>query len=388
MRRPMILPHLMRPSLAAALLIGLSLVLMAPVARALETSAREAYIIDVATGTVLFEKNAHDRMPTASMSKIMTMYMLFEALSEGRLTMDDTLPVSEYAWRKGGSKMFVEVGDRVRVEDLIRGVIIQSGNDASIVVAEGLAGTEAAFAQRMTERAAELGMTGSNFANATGWPDPNHYSTAADLALLAQRLISDFPEYYHFYSETEFTYADIEQANRNPLLYRNVGADGLKTGHTEEAGYGLTASAVQDGRRIVMVINGLPSAQARSEEAERLIEWAFREFDTVNLFDAGETVTRIEAWHGAPATIPLVSEEDLIVSIRTADRDDMTVTVRAEAPIAAPIAAGTPLATLVVDVPGMPPIERPLVAGIDIDRQGFIGRVASGVQHAIGSALP
>lgn len=379
-----------RPRLLAVLAVALTMLVGAapPPAQAIETAAREAYIIDVATGTVLLEKNAHDRMPTASMSKIMTMYMLFEAIADGRLALDDTLPVSEYAWRKGGSKMFVEVGDRVRVEDLIRGVIIQSGNDASIVVAEGLAGTEAAFAQRMTERAAELGMRNSNFANATGWPDPNHWSTAADLALLAQRLIDDFPDFYHFYSETEFTYADIRQANRNPLLYRNVGADGLKTGHTEEAGYGLTASAVQDGRRIVMVINGLPSAQARSEEAERLIEWAFREFDTVDLFDAGETVTEIAAWQGAPATIPLVSQDDVVVSIRAADRDLMTVTVETLEPIAAPVPAGTPLGTLVISVPEMPPIERPLVAGIDVARQGFLGRVASGVQHVVGTALP
>lgn len=357
-------------------------------AQGIETIAREAYIYDLATGTVLLEKNAYDRMPTASMSKIMTMYMLFEAIAQGRFSMDDTLPVSEYAWRKGGSKMFVEVGDRVRIEDLIRGVIIQSGNDASIVIAEGLAGSEAEFARRMTERAHEIGLESSNFANATGWPDPNHWSTAADLALLAQRLIVDFPEFYHFYSEREFTYSDITQGNRNPLLYRNIGADGLKTGHTEEAGYGLTASAVRDGRRIIMVINGLPSAQARSEEAERLIDWAFREFSAIELFEEGETVTELQAWQGTPAEMPVIAPEDIAVTIRTVDRDEMEVAVQSVAPVTPPIVAGTEIATLIVTIPGQPPIERPLIAGADVQRQGFFGRVSSGVSYLLSSALP
>ena len=233
-------------------------------AATMETQAEEAFLVDFQTGAVLLDKNADVRMPPSSMSKMMTAYMVFERLKDGRLSLDDELPVSEKAWRKGGSKMFVEVGDQVRVEDLLRGVIVQSGNDACIVLAEGLAGSEEAFAEQMTAKGREIGLTGSNFTNATGWPDENHYVTARDLATLAERIIVDHPEYYHYYSEKEFTWNDIRQGNRNPLLYRNVGADGLKTGHTEAAGYGLTASAMQNGRRLLLVVNGLPSVRPSS----------------------------------------------------------------------------------------------------------------------------
>ncbi|HSK39613.1 MAG TPA: D-alanyl-D-alanine carboxypeptidase family protein, partial [Arenibaculum sp.] len=245
----------------------------------IDTIARQAVLIDATTGTVLFEKNADERMPTSSMSKIMTMYMVFDAIKQGHLSLDDTLHVSEGAWRMQGSKMFVELGNPIPVEDLIRGVIIQSGNDASVVLAEGLAGSESEFATRMTQRAHELGLTASNFTNATGWPDDDHYSTASDLAKLSDRIIADFPEFYHYYSETEFTYHDIKQGNRNPLLYRNMDVDGLKTGHTEAAGYGLAASAERNGRRLILVVNGLSDMQARADESARLLEWGFREFE-------------------------------------------------------------------------------------------------------------
>jgi serine-type D-Ala-D-Ala carboxypeptidase (penicillin-binding protein 5/6) len=225
----------------------------------METVAREAYIIDAETGQVLFEKNADQKMPTSSMSKTMTMYMVFEALKNGKLTLDQELPVSETAWRMQGSKMFVPLGQMVKVEDLIRGVIVQSGNDATIVLAEGLAGSEGEFAAAMNRKAKELGMINSNFMNASGWPDENHYSTCHDLAILAIALIRDFPDYYKYYAEKEFTYNNIKQGNRNPLLYKNIGADGIKTGHTESAGYGLMASGVRDGRRVVMVLNGMAS---------------------------------------------------------------------------------------------------------------------------------
>jgi len=324
------------------------------------------------------------------MSKIMTAYMVFEAIEEGGLSLDDTLPVSERAWRMGGSRMFVEVGNEVRVEDLLRGMIVQSGNDASVVLAEGLAGTEEAFAVRMTERARDLGLTGSNFTNATGWPDPDHYSTARDLARLAQRLIEDFPQQYHYYSETEFQYGiglDGEpmapQRNRNPLLYRDLGADGLKTGHTSEAGYGLTGSAVRDGRRLIVVINGMESARARAEEAVRLLEWGFREFDTVHLFDAGEVVETAEVWMGTPETVPLVLEDDLAITLRSAGRDDLEVFVRVDEPVPAPVPAGTPIATLVISAPDMPVREVPLVAGTDVERAGFLGRVGGALGHFV-----
>ncbi|MGH6718645.1 MAG: D-alanyl-D-alanine carboxypeptidase family protein, partial [Alphaproteobacteria bacterium] len=235
----------------------LALVAIMPAAAAgFETTAREAILIDDTTGAILLEKNADQLMPPSSMSKIMTVYMVFERLRDGSLAMEDELPVSETAWRMGGSKMFIDVGSRVKVADLLRGVIVQSGNDATIALAEGLAGSEDAFADQMTARAHALGMTNSTFKNASGWPHEDHLTTARDLALLASRIIRDFPDYYPLFAETEFTYNGIHQGNRNPLLYKDLGADGLKTGHTADAGYGLTASAVRDGRRLILVLNG------------------------------------------------------------------------------------------------------------------------------------
>ncbi|HET8727308.1 MAG TPA: D-alanyl-D-alanine carboxypeptidase family protein, partial [Alphaproteobacteria bacterium] len=261
--------------------------------------------------------------------------------------------------------------------------IVQSGNDASVVVAEALAGSEAEFARRMTERAKELGLTNTNFVNATGWPDPDHYSTARDLALLAEHLIVDFPQYYHYYSQLEFTWNGIKQGNRNPLLYKNMNVDGLKTGHTEAAGYGLTASAERDGRRLILVVNGLPDVNARSEEGERLIEWGFREFDTYTLFDAGETVETAAVWQGDPATVPLVPASDVAMTLRRAARDDLKVAVRVTEPVSAPVAKGQAIATLVVSVPGVPDREIPLIAGADVERQGFFGRVYSSAKALV-----
>lgn len=350
---------------------------------AIDTLAEEAIIVDMTTGTVLLEKNADQRMPTSSMSKIMTIYMLFEALDDGRISLDDTLPVSEKAWRMGGSKMFVEVGTQVRVEDLIRGIVVQSGNDASVVVAEGLAGSEEEFARRMTEKAHELGLLNSNFVNATGWPHPDHYSTARDLALLAQHLITDFPDYYHYFAELEFTYHEIRQGNRNPLLYRNLGADGLKTGHTEAAGYGLTASAVRDGRRLILVVNGLPTMSDRVEESARLMDWAFREFDTFELFAADETIETAQTWMGTPATVPMVSAHDVAVTLRHASREELRVTARVEEPIATPIQEGQPIGTLEIAVGEETVREIPLLAGEPVERQGFFGRVWTGAKSIV-----
>ena len=246
---------------------------------ALETLGKQVILLDMTTGTVLFEKNADELMTPSSMSKIMTVYKLFERLKDGGLSLTDTFSVSEKAWRKQGSKMFVAVKSRVKIEDLIRGMIVQSGNDATIVVAEGLAGSEGAFADELNETAKQLGMKNSNFINASGWPDPGHETTARDLAILAVATIKNFPEFYHYYSEKTSTYHGIKQGNRNPTIYRNIGADGLKTGHTEAGGYGLTVSALRKDRRLVLVINGLPTKKARSTEPERLLDWGFREFN-------------------------------------------------------------------------------------------------------------
>lgn len=373
--------------LKALAVVGVLAALLLRPALALETEAREAVLVDAESGRVLFEKNADELMPPSSMTKIMTLYLVFERLGDGRLTMEDTLPVSERAWRKGGSKMFVEVGDRVSIENLLRGIIIQSGNDACIVVAEGLSGTEDAFAREMTKRGREIGLTSSTFKNSTGWPDPEHRMTARDLNLLALRTILDFPQYYHYFVETTFTWSDITQSNRNPLLYKNMGADGLKTGHTQEAGYGLTASAVRDGRRLVLVVNGLPSERARSEESERLIEWGFREFSNYELFSAGEEVDRAEVWLGAEESVPLTLAEPVAVTLSHREHEEMTVSVLYDTPVPAPVAEGQELAVLRISAPGMDPIEYPLYAATNVEKVGPFGRMFEITKHFIMSAF-
>ncbi len=355
-------------------------------AQAIETKAREAILMDATTGAVLMEKAADVSMPPASMSKIMTVYMVFLRLKEGRLSLDDTLTVSEKAWRMGGSKMFVEVGEEVRVEDLLRGVVVQSGNDACIVLAEGLAGSEEAFAEEMTELARNIGMTGSSFTNATGWPDPGHRMTARDLATLARRTIQEFPDYYHYYSEREFVWSDIRQGNRNPLLYKTVGADGLKTGHTEEAGYGLTASAIQGDRRLILVVNGMESVRARSEESERLLRWAFREYDNYALFAANDTVDEAPVWLGEASTVPLVANQELVLTLTRSARKGMKVSVNYTSPIPAPIREGQELAQLVVTPSEGDPLSYPLYAGASVEQKGPFGRLVAAVEFLIFGA--
>ena len=369
------------------LLLGLAgaalLSAAAQAAVTIETQAEEAFLVDFETGAVLLDKNADQLMPPSSMSKMMTTYMVFERLREKLLSLDDKFTVSEKAWRMGGSKMFVEIGSQVRVEDLLRGVIVQSGNDACIVLAEGIAGSEEAFAEQMTEKARELGMTQSTFRNSTGWPDPNHLTTARELAILAKRMIEDHPEFYHYYAEKEFTWSGIRQGNRNPLLYRNVGADGLKTGHTEDAGYGLTASAVQNERRLILVVNGLPSMQARADESDRLLSWGFREFANYAIFKAGDTVDEAQVWLGAEETVPLVIANDLKVTLPRNDRNGMQVSVVYDAPIPAPIPAGQEIAKLRVTWPGGVPVEVPLQAGQDVEQLGPFGRIAASVKFLL-----
>jgi len=293
----------------------------------------------------------------------MTIYMVFERLRDGRLSLEDKLPVSTKAWRKGGSKMFVKEGDRVSIEDLIRGVVVQSGNDACIVIAEGLAGSEEIFAEEMTERGRELGLENTVFKNATGWPDLGHTMTARDLAILTKRTVQDFPEYFHYYAEKNFTYNGIHQSNRNPLLYKNLGADGLKTGHTELGKFGLVVSAERKGRRLILVLNGLPNVRTRSKESERLLEWGFREFNNYKLFSAGETVTQASVWLGDVDQMPLVVENDLVITIPKKSRRKMQVSALFEEPVPTPIRVGQQIALLQVSAPGFETLEVPLVAG-------------------------
>ncbi|MFD2207535.1 D-alanyl-D-alanine carboxypeptidase family protein [Kiloniella antarctica] len=373
----------LRFALKSLLLGGACLLALSQPSAAIDTSAREAYLIDYTTKTVLLNKNAETSMPPASMSKIMTAYMVFERLKDGRLSLDDKLPVSENAWRKGGSKMFVEVGTEISIFDLLRGIIVQSGNDACIVVAEGLGGSEENFAQEMTLKAREIGLENSSFANATGWPDPGQRMTAKDLGTLADRIITDFPEYYGVYSEKSFTWSGIKQDNRNPLLYKNIGADGLKTGHTEEAGYGLTSSAAQGDRRIILVLNGMKSAKERSEESARLVSWAFREFDNFELFKAGETVESADVWLGTDKTINLVPEQDLVMTLPRNAKNKMVATVSYMGPIQTPIEQGERLGTLKIEAPDIDTVEIPLVAANSVEREGGFGRIVSALNYLI-----
>lgn len=360
----------------------------APPAAAIEVVARQAILMDMTTGAVLFEKNADDPAPPASMSKLMTAYMVFERLRDGRLSLDDTFLVSETAWRKGGAKsgsstMFLDPGKRVRVEDLLRGIIVQSGNDACIVIAEALAGSEQAFAEEMTRRGRQLGLRNSVFKNSTGWPDPGHEMSVRDLAILAKRTIEDFPEFYHYYSERNFTYNGIRQINRNPLLYKDMGADGLKTGHTKKSGYGLTGTVKRGDRRLILVVNGLPSKKARSREPKRLLEWGFREFKNYTLFTAGDVVAEADVWLGKDATVPLVIDKDLMITLARKSRPKMKVKAVFEGPIPAPVAMGTEIARLIVTVPGEEAVQVPLVAGAEVERLGLLGRLGAALKYIL-----
>lgn len=348
-------------------------------AQAIDTKASYALLLDAETGVALFEKNADARMSPASMSKLMTVLMTFEALESGSISADEEFFVSDDAWRRGGagsggSTMFLNARSRVSVLDLLRGVIIQSGNDACIALAEGLAGSEAAFAELMTERAQELGMSRSTFINSTGLPNPDHKTTARDLAFLARQLINNHADYYRLFSERDFTWNNIRQTNRNPLLYANIGADGLKTGHTQDSGYGLVASAEQNGRRLILVINGLNSKRERAREARKLMTFGFRNFQRDLLVEAGQQVTELPVWHGDEATVKVTTKQRFDIVTPRSGRRKMVATVTYENPVLAPIKTGDKLAKLRVTLPGLIPQEVDLVAAEDIGKGNIIGR--------------
>jgi D-alanyl-D-alanine carboxypeptidase (penicillin-binding protein 5/6) len=338
-----------------------------------DTAARWAYIQDFDTGASLLEKQADDEMPPSSMTKLMTMYIVYDRLKQGRLKLDDELPVTEKAWRTQGSKMFVQVGSSVKVEDLIRGVIVQSGNDAAVVLAEAIAGSEEQFAELMNKTAAQLGLTHSNFRNCTGWPDPDQRMSARDIATLAGRIIRDFPEYYHYDAEKTFRYNGIEQGNRNPMVQKGT-ADGLKTGHTEAGGYGLVASSRRNGRRVIVVLNGMTSMHERAEESERLMDWAFFNYEDVTLYAAGDVIEKVPVWLGTERSVPLVAGKDLVVTMPRNWRQKASVKISYDTPLKAPIAKGDTLGKLEVTGQGVPNFSVPLLAVDDVPRLGLPGR--------------
>jgi D-alanyl-D-alanine carboxypeptidase (penicillin-binding protein 5/6) len=325
-------------------------------------------------------KNADEPLPPASMSKLMTLYVAFEAVRDGRLALDDRLPVSEHAMSFGGSTMFLNTRDRVRVEDLLRGIVVLSGNDACVVIAEALSpdGTEPGFARFMTQRAQALGMTNSVFQNASGWPAAGHVMSMRDLALLSRRLIEDFPEFYPMFAETEFRFdgrAPANTQNRNPLLGLGVGADGLKTGHTREAGYGLVGSAVQGDRRVIFAITGLDSAADRARESEAIVNWAFRQFAQKSLARAGEVVAEAEVWMGDVPRVGLMPAEDIDTLLPILGADRIAGEVVYTGPVRAPVAKGDVLAELVFAPEGLPETRVPLVAASDVAPGGFVTRL-------------
>ena len=355
------------------------------------TPAQYAFMVDPQTSTVLLFKDADKPMHPSSMAKMMTVYILFDELASGRLKLDTKFRVSEKAWRmsRQGSTMYVgDPGSEASVEDLIKGMIVLSGNDACIVVAEGIAGTEETFAERMKKKAKELGMTGTVFKNASGWPADGQMTTAKDLALLAWHTVNDFPKYYHFYSITNWTYSNIKQDNRNLLLRQTPGTDGLKTGHTEEGGFGQTVSAVRDGRRLILVVNGLAmgkpqheGGRERARETSRLLEWGFRDFTNTTLFKAGDMVVEAPVWLGTQDKVPLVTPRPVQMTLPTGQAANPRVVAKFDGPLPAPIAKGTKLGTAVVTLPDGRVMEYPLEAGADVPRQSFVGRIVSLARH-------
>ena len=352
--------------------------------------AKQAHVTDFATGKVLFSKDANAPMKPASMAKIMTIFVAFQRIADGQLGMDDKFIVSEKAWKKGGSRTFLEVGKTVSVRELLYGIIVQSGNDAAIVLAEGISGTENAFADEMNFWAKKIGMKNTNFRNSTGWPDPDQTTTAADLNIMTSELIRRFPankypNLYPIFAEREYTYNKISQPNRNPLIYRSAGADGLKTGYTKESGYGLVGSAERDGQRVIMVLNGMTSMKQRSAEARRLMDLMFREFKIYRFFDKGQPVDQANVWLGNATKIDLVLDEPLHLLLSYQERRDLKLSVQWLDPVPAPILAGDQLGTLTVDINGD---SRKLVlrAGQDIPVLGMFDRVSAAIKYLIFGA--
>jgi len=368
------------PRLSRLLTPFLLVIAMAAPVAAFDTRATAAFVIDTKTGTVLLSKNADAPLPPASMSKLMTLYVTFEAIRDGRLSLDDRLPVSQHAMSFGGSTMFLDTTDRVRVEDLLRGIIVLSGNDACVVLAEALSpdGTEDGFARYMTQRAQKMGMTNSTFTNSSGWPAAGHRMSMRDLALLSRRIIEDFPGFYPMFSETLFEFdgrAPQNTRNRNPLLRLDIGADGLKTGHTEEAGFGLAGSAKQGDRRVIFVISGLETRQARAEEAEAIVNWSFSQFVEKSVVKAGVEVARADVWMGDATSVGLTPASDITTLMPVLASDEVQAEIVYQGPIRAPIEAGDQLAELVFAPEGLPETRVPLVAAQDVPRGGFVARM-------------
>ena len=388
----MYLSNLRKPASAIVTFIAFFGIVSAVYAQGFQTKAKQALVMDFDSGSVLYQKNADQQMPPASMAKLMTMEVVFNAIKTGQLTFDSTFIISQDVWRRGGansggSTMFADLNSDVRLEDLIRGVIIQSGNDAAMAIAEGMAGSEIAFAGLMNQRAKIIGLENSNFTNSTGLPDPQQRVTARDLAVLARHLIKTYPELYKIYSEPEFTWNKVRQRNRNPVLGKVEGADGLKTGFTEASGYGLVGSAAQGGRRIIMVLNGMESKRDRSNEAVKLLRWAFRAFKAIDLFADGEVVGEATLYGGAKSGVELKAEGPLRIFVPIGFQDRLKADIVFTGPIIAPVTAGTKIAKLQIKIDGKVSQETPLFAAEDVETGSITQRALDALGELIVGAI-
>ena len=366
----------------ANLLLLIIFLLLTRQSFAIESIAKTALVIDLSTNEILLEKNSTEKTYPSSMTKMMTALVAFEKIKDGSLSLDQEFLISKKAWKMGGSKMFIEVDKRVSVYDLLLGVVVQSGNDASIAIAEGISGSEEIFAIEMNNLGKKIGLTGSNFTNSSGWPDDNHYTTAEDLAKVAQYTIENHYELYQMYKISDFTYNGIKQDNRNPLLYIFEGADGFKTGYTEAAGYGLVGSAEKGDRRLIVVLNGLESSKSRAQESLRLMDWGFNNFQLVDFYKKNEVIQEVDTWLGKEDKVDLVALEDISVSIPKAQLSSAKVTVLVEEPIATPIKIGDQIAKLQISFADKQ-VDFPLYSGEDIDQKNFFSRIFSAIYYII-----
>ena len=346
--------------------------------------AKQAILIEPSTGRVLYEKNADEEMVPSSMTKILAVIPVFERLKEGRLQLSDKLPVSENAWRQEGSRMFLEPNTMVSIEDLLRGIIVQSGNDATTVLAEGIGGNEANFAEEMNAWAQKVGATHSHFKNASGLPEEGQYSTARDMAIISQYLVENYPQFYPLFAERDFRYNNIKQGNRNPLLYKtSLKADGIKTGNSNSGGFGMVGSATQNGMRLIVVVNGTSSMNERSKASEQLLLWGFREFKKQRLFEAGQVVGDAKVWLGRESTVPLVVPENIDMVLSMTERKNMQARIAYHNPVEAPLKEGDKIGTLTLLLPDKFEKTYPLVAGKSVGEVGVFGRVASALNYVI-----
>lgn len=369
-------------------LLSVAGLLFANNAYAIETNAKQAIMMDAATHTIIFEKNGEELMHPSSMSKLMTLYILFQRIKEGRLKLDSKFSVSENAWRMQGSKMFVPLGEEITVENLIHGIVIQSGNDACIVVAEGISGSEDAFAKEMNRVGKDIGLKHSHFVNSTGMPDEKHLMSAHDLAVLSDRLIEDFPEYYHYFALKEYTYNKIAQQNRNRLL-GTIGVDGLKTGHTEAGGYGIALSARQGDRRLILVINGLGNDDERVKEGDALLRYGFREFENKTLIRKGQQIGSADVWFGKKGSVPLIARDDVTVTVPVAATKGIRYTLKYDGPLQAPVTKDTPVGMLYIRISDdLQPFEVPLLAGENVEKLSGLKHMLAVLRHYLSSKSP